>query len=63
MRLDLERYLRNDSTERARNGRWTKGQTPDEVPGKASHGSNADASPPAHTLTLAIDHVIDHVAP
>ena len=35
LRLDLERYLRYDNTERAHNGRWTKGRTPHEVLGKA----------------------------
>jgi hypothetical protein len=35
LRLDLERYLRYDNTERAHTGRWTHGRTPDEVLGKA----------------------------
>jgi hypothetical protein len=35
LKLDLERYLRYDNTERARTGRWTNGRTPDEVLGKA----------------------------
>ena len=34
LRLDLERYLR-DNTERAHTGRWTKGRTPEQVLGKA----------------------------
>jgi transposase InsO family protein len=35
LRLDLERYLRYDNTERAHTGRWTRGRTPEEVLGKA----------------------------
>jgi hypothetical protein len=35
LKLDLERYLRYYNTERAHTGRWTKGQTPAEVLGKA----------------------------
>jgi hypothetical protein len=35
LRLDLERYLRYDNTERSHTGRWTKGRTPEEVLGKA----------------------------
>jgi transposase InsO family protein len=35
LRLDLERYLRYDNTERAHTGRWTRGRTPAEVLGKA----------------------------
>jgi transposase InsO family protein len=35
LRLDLERYLRYDNTERVHTGRWTRGRTPDEVLGKA----------------------------
>lgn len=36
LRLDLERYLRYYNTDRAHNGRWTKGRTPEEVLGKAT---------------------------
>ena len=35
LRLDLERYLRYDNTERAHTGRWTRGRTPEAVLGKA----------------------------
>jgi hypothetical protein len=35
LRLDLERSLRYDNTERAHTGRWTRGRTPNEVLGKA----------------------------
>jgi transposase InsO family protein len=35
LRLDLERHLRYDNTERAHTGRWTRGRTPNEVLGKA----------------------------
>ena len=35
LRLDLERYLRYDNTERAHTGRRTRGRTPDQVLGKA----------------------------
>jgi hypothetical protein len=35
LRLDLERHLRYDNTERAHTGRWIHGRTPDEVLGKA----------------------------
>ena len=35
LRLDLERHLRYDNTERAHTGRWTHGRTPDQVLGKA----------------------------
>ena len=35
LKLDLERYLRYYNTDRAHNGRWTKGRTPEEVLGKA----------------------------
>jgi transposase InsO family protein len=35
LRLDLERYLRYDNTERSHTGRWTRGRTPEEVLGKA----------------------------
>jgi transposase InsO family protein len=35
LRLDLERHLRYDNTERAHTGRWTRGRTPKEVLGKA----------------------------
>jgi transposase InsO family protein len=35
LRLDLERYLRSDNTERAHTGRWTNGRTPEAVLGKA----------------------------
>ena len=34
LRLDLERYLRYYNEDRAHNGRWTKGRTPEEVIGK-----------------------------
>jgi transposase InsO family protein len=35
LRLDLERHLRYDNTERAHTGRWTRGRTPKKVLGKA----------------------------
>jgi hypothetical protein len=35
LRLDLERYLRHDNTERAHTGRWTHGRTPEAILGKA----------------------------
>jgi transposase InsO family protein len=35
LKLDLERYLRSDNTERAHTGRWTRGRTPEQVLGKA----------------------------
>jgi hypothetical protein len=35
LKLDLERYLRYDNTERAHTGRRTRGRTPAEVLGKA----------------------------
>lgn len=35
LRLDLGRYLDYCNTDRAHNGRWTRGRTPDEVLGKA----------------------------
>jgi hypothetical protein len=35
LRLELERYLRYDNTERAHTGRWTRGRTPEAVLGKA----------------------------
>jgi transposase InsO family protein len=34
LRLDLERYLEYYNTDRAHNGRWTRGRTPEEVLGK-----------------------------
>ena len=46
LRLDLERYLRYDNTERAHTGRWTKERTPRPSSERPSYGSaSADASP------------------
>jgi hypothetical protein len=46
LRLDLERYLRYDNTERAHTGRWTKGRTQMRSSGRPSCGTRtADASP------------------
>jgi hypothetical protein len=46
LRLDLERYLRYDNTERAHTGRWTKGRTPKPSSPRPSYGTrSADASP------------------
>jgi hypothetical protein len=35
LRLDLERFLRCDDTQRAHTGRWTRGRTLEAVLGKA----------------------------
>ena len=46
LRLDLERYLRYDNTERAHTGRWTRGRTPKPSSARPSYGTRgADASP------------------
>ena len=46
LRLDLERYLHYDNTERAHTGRWTKGRTLQGSSGRPSCGTGtADASP------------------
>jgi transposase InsO family protein len=46
LKLDLERYLRYDNTERAHTGRWTRGRTPTRFSGRPSCGTtSADASP------------------
>jgi hypothetical protein len=46
LKLDLERYLRDHDTERAHTARWTPGQDPVEVLGKAKRGrTGADVSP------------------
>jgi len=37
LRLDLDRYLRYDNTDRAHTGRWTRGRTP---PGGAREGQD-----------------------
>jgi hypothetical protein len=45
LRLDLERHLGYDNTERAHTGRWTRGRSPEAVSGRPSSGTRtADAS-------------------
>jgi hypothetical protein len=56
LRLDLERYLRYDNTERSHTGRWTKGRTPEEASGRPNCGrGSADASPQLEDRTDQVD--------
>ena len=45
LRLDLDRYLRYDKTDRAHTGRYTRGRTPDQVIGKEKMWARCPLTP------------------